>query len=105
VAYERWLHERTNEWIEAELRIYAERESGVELVSVDATRFAGRYHMEPSAVLVVDDSLGTGPNHHFSTVVVQQDGQIRTFAGEETIRGLFQPAGDSLWDFTLMDAF
>ena len=58
--YEQWLSERTDAWVEEELRAYSAGSEGVELVSMDADRIAGSYQVAPKASLIVSDTMGTG---------------------------------------------
>lgn len=101
--YELWLDERTEEWIEEQLQEYAARDEGVELVAVDAARLAGTYHMDPSAILIVNDSMGTGPYHNLSLLMVTKADETRTFSGADEIRELFQRVEGNVWEFRITD--
>jgi len=101
--YQQWLSERTDEWIEGELQVYLASE-GVELVDVDAARFAGKYQLEPSALLIMHEGMGTGPYHYLSKLIVKKGDQTRTFTGTDEIRELFEPVEGNLWEFRISDA-
>lgn len=103
--YELWLNERTDEWIEDVLQEYAARDEGVTLVAVDAARFAGTYKVDPSAFLIVNDAMGTGPDHHLSMLVVTKATETRTFSGANEIRELFERVEGNVWEFRITDAF
>jgi hypothetical protein len=101
--YQQWLSERTDEWIEGELHEYLVFE-GVELVDVDAARFAGKYKLEPSALLIMHEGMGTGPYHHLSELIVIKGDQTRTFSGTDEIRELFERVEGNVWEFRISDA-
>jgi len=103
--YERWLAELTDDQIREELQKYAEGGQGVELVAVDAARFAGKYRVAPSGLMIVQASMGKGPYFHFTQLTVTKDNKTSTFADEQEIRKLFQRVEGNLWEISVTDAF
>jgi len=110
--YEKWLSEQTDEWIEEQLRVYAThtgqvQSEGVELISVDAARFAGRYRMAPSSIMIVIESMGSGPYHNLNGLVVTSGDDVKTFSGAEEISKLLRQGGGegNLWEIKLSSVF
>ena len=89
--YESWLGSRTSEWIGDELRVYADRGGGVELIKVDTDRFAGHYLLAPRGAMIVDDSMGTQTTIRFSKLLVMNERVSLEFNSEQEILHLFQP--------------
>jgi hypothetical protein len=102
--YKVWLSERSDVWIEEQLQDYVgQEEGGVKLLLVDADRFAGTFRMEPAATLIINDSMGTRPYHHLSTLILRQADETRTYTGDKDIRGLFQRIENGVWELRTTD--
>jgi len=104
--YEKWLSEQTDEWLEEQLRVYVTSE-GVDLISVDAARFAGRYRMAPSSIIILIESMGSGPYHKLNGLVVTSGDDVKTFSGAEEISKLLRQGGGegNLWEIKLSSVF
>ncbi len=103
--YEVWLSERTDEWIRDELEEYASQ-SGPEneLIAVDTDRWAGTYVIEPAGTLVVDASLGDGPNVRFSELTVTTANGTTTLVGQDQILDRFEEINKGEFEFRIGDS-
>ena len=81
--FQEFLAERTDDWLEDELEPFAEGDDGAQLLSTDLDRFAGTFELAPSALLVVNDSLGKGPFLYLTEIVLSNEASSKTFEGEE----------------------
>jgi hypothetical protein len=99
--YEVWLDERTDEWFRAELEEYEQGGTGTELVDVDLSRWVGVYTIAPDGTMVVDDSLGDGPNVRFAELIVTTAADTSTFVGQTEILPEFDEVEDGLFVFTV----
>jgi len=103
--YERFLAEMTDEQIREKLEVYALQSERVELVAVDADRFAGTYQVAPSGVMILFEGLGSGPYLHISELAVTKGDKTSTFANEQEVLELFRRVEGNLFEFRITDSF